>query len=172
MPHDSAHASAGAHRKESGGRHHSFIPTITYRLNQPFPKPIRAANAGKCMVHIYDEDEANATLDESTALVQMKPGQQTISIDAPNQSASLKLHLRDKDNNVLYIKGIAMKGVIGDGTTTVSDIGLFDCTSTDNYQTLILQEKISGKADFSFVLLFEDKKGNIGVLDPKLINNT
>lgn len=166
MPH--AH---DGHHDSNGPRSH-FIPTVTYRLNQPFPKPTPAANAGKCTVHIYDEDEANATIDEPTAQIQMKPGQQAISVNAPNQSASLKIHLRDKDDKVLYIKGIAMKGVIGDGSSTVSDIGLFDCTSTDNYQTLILEEKLSGQADFSFVLLFEDKKGNIGVLDPRLTNNT
>lgn len=172
MPHDHADRRPGPNRHESGGPRNRFIPTVTYRLNQPFPKPTPAANAGKCTVHIYDEDEAHATLDESTSQVQMKPGQHAITIDAPNQSASLKINLRDKEGNVLYIKGIAMKGIVGDGTTTVSDIGLFDCTSTDNYQTLILQEKISGQADFSFVLLFEDKKGNIGVLDPKLRNNS
>jgi len=164
-----SHAPNG--HQDSHGSRSRFIPTVTYRLNQPFPKPTPAADAGKCAVHIYAEDEATASLDESTALVKMAPGQHAITVDAPNQSASLKIHLRDKDDNVLYIKGIAMKGVVGNGTTTVGDIGLFDCTSTDNYQTLILQEKISGQADFSFVLLFEDKKGNIGVLDPKLKNN-
>lgn len=171
MPHAHADRRSGSDRADSGATRNRFIPTVTYRLNQPFPKPVPAANAGKCTVHIYDEDEAHATIDESTAQVQMKPGQHAITVDAPNQSASLKIHLRDKDDNVLYIKGIAMKGVVGNGTGTVSDIGLFDCTSTDNYQTLILQEKITGQADFSFVLLFEDKKGNIGVLDPRLTNN-